>query len=154
MSTASPSGHRHVPTVPPATEPEQHPAVFAASFGTGSTEAVTRLYEPGAVLVPRPGEPVTGDGLARSTADVLGLGLPIEVRPRHTYVSGDIALLIVDWVIEGTGPAGEPVHVEGTATDVARRGPDGTWRYVIDNPFGTARPAADRPGAHGRAFIG
>jgi hypothetical protein len=29
------------------------------------------------------------------------------------------------------------VHVEGTATDVARRGPGGLWRYVTDNPFGT-----------------
>jgi hypothetical protein len=24
----------------------------------------------------------------------------------------------------------------GTAADVARRGPDGVWRYVIDNPAG------------------
>ncbi|EFL19641.1 predicted protein [Streptomyces sp. C] len=35
-----------------------------------------------------------------------------------------------------TGRDGVPVHVEGTATDVARRGPDGRWRYAIDNPFG------------------
>ncbi|MFD8545165.1 YybH family protein [Streptomyces sp. NPDC059649] len=26
--------------------------------------------------------------------------------------------------------------VRGTATDVARRGPDGHWRYLIDSPFG------------------
>ncbi len=30
------------------------------------------------------------------------------------------------------------MHVEGTATDVARGGLDGVWRYVIDNPFGVA----------------
>ncbi|GAA2400924.1 hypothetical protein [Streptomyces coeruleofuscus] len=28
------------------------------------------------------------------------------------------------------------MYVEGTATNVARRGSDGRWRYVIDNPFG------------------
>jgi hypothetical protein len=33
------------------------------------------------------------------------------------------------------------VDLHGTATDVARRGADGAWRYVIDNPFGTALPA-------------
>ncbi|MFC0541453.1 hypothetical protein [Kutzneria chonburiensis] len=33
---------------------------------------------------------------------------------------------------------GAPVQVEGTATDVARRGPDGCWRYVIDNALGTS----------------
>ncbi|MGW4131104.1 hypothetical protein [Amycolatopsis japonica] len=27
-----------------------------------------------------------------------------------------------------------------TATDVAKRGEDGLWRYVIDNPFGIAAP--------------
>lgn len=66
--------------------------------------------------------------------------MPISVTPRHTYVAGDLALLIVDWVIDGTGPDGARVHLEGTATDVARRGADGCWRYVIDNPFGTAQP--------------
>ncbi|GAA2416557.1 hypothetical protein GCM10010420_53480 [Streptomyces glaucosporus] len=78
--------------------------------------------------------------MVRAQTALLGLGLPVTVRPRHTYVAGDIALLIVDWAIEGTGPEGERVHVEGTATDVARRGADGLWRYVIDNPFGAARP--------------
>jgi len=62
-----------------------------------------------------------------------------EVRPRHVYTTGDLALLIVDWVIDGTDSGGRAVHIEGTATDVARRGEDGRWRYVIDNPFGTRR---------------
>lgn len=41
--------------------------------------------------------------------------------------------MIVDWELGGEGP-----RVAGTATDVARRGIDGRWRYVIDNPFGLA----------------
>ncbi|WP_457027959.1 YybH family protein [Kitasatospora sp. P5_F3] len=57
---------------------------------------------------------------------------------RHTYTADEIALLVVDWTITGTGPDGSPVDLTGTATDVARRGPDGYWRYLIDNPFGTA----------------
>jgi ketosteroid isomerase-like protein len=55
----------------------------------------------------------------------------------HVDSPGSEGRLIVDWVIDGTGPEGQAVHVEGTATDIARRGPDGRWRYVIDNPFGT-----------------
>jgi ketosteroid isomerase-like protein len=91
------------------------------------------------VLVARPGVPVTGPERAAANGRLQALGVPIEVHPRHVYVADDIALLVVDWMIEGTGPDGTPVHVSGTATDVARRGPDGTWRYVIDNPWGTAR---------------
>jgi integrase len=40
-------------------------------------------------------------------------------------------------VLDGTDRDGRALHVERTATDVARRGSDGRWRYVIDNPFGT-----------------
>ena len=62
-----------------------------------------------------------------------------SVSPRHVYTSGDIALLIVDWFIAGMGRDGAPVHIEATATDVARRGPDGraggmssTTSFVLD----------------------
>lgn len=123
------------------TEAARHPAVFAAAFGTGRVAAVEAMYEPDALLVPEPGNPVSGPARAAASERFLALGLPIEVRPKHVYTAGDIALLIVDWTIEGTGPDGAPVHIEGTATDVARRGEDGTWRYVIDNPFGVAETA-------------
>ncbi|MGK4592820.1 hypothetical protein [Amycolatopsis sp. w19] len=63
---------------------------------------------------------------------ILALGRPTEVTPRQVHVAGDLALLIVDWSIEG--------HLAATATDVAKRGEDGLWRYVIDNPFGIAAP--------------
>nr|WP_186319266.1 DUF4440 domain-containing protein [Streptomyces sp. SAJ15] len=117
---------------------------FAAAFNSGSPEELARVYADGAVFVPRPGESVTGPELRAANAEFQALGLPISVRPRHTYVADDIALLIVDWVIDGHRPDGEHVRLEGTATDVARRGPDGRWRYVIDNPFGTASPPAPR----------
>ncbi|WP_239144276.1 hypothetical protein [Streptomyces sp. SID14515] len=41
-------------------------------------------------------------------------------------------------MVEGRAADGGQVRIAGTATDVARRGSDGFWRYVIDNPFGTA----------------
>jgi len=120
------------------TEPEQHPEAFAVAFNSGDVRAVEQMYEDLGVLVPEPGEPMTGSDRADANARFQRLGLPIEVQPRHVYVADDIALLIVDWVIDGSGPDGAPVRIEGTATDVARRGSDGYWRYIIDNPFGTA----------------
>ncbi|MGK5446069.1 YybH family protein [Streptomyces radiopugnans] len=150
MSIDPDTGHIHAPTVSLTTDPGQHPGVFAKAFGTGDPEVLARLYETRAVFVPRPGRQVAGREVTDSQAGLLGLGLPITVRPRHTYVADDIALLIVDWSIDGTGPDGAHVHIEGTATDVARRGADGLWRYVVDNPFGTARPDAgpEAPAGH------
>ncbi|MFF4382717.1 YybH family protein [Kitasatospora sp. NPDC001547] len=130
----------HPATLPLTTDPAQHPAVFAAAFNSGDPALLAQVYEPGAVFVPTPGTTATGPELHRANADFLALGLPITVHPRHTYVAGDLALLIVDWQITGTTPDGTPVHLTGTATDVARRDPTGHWRYVIDNPFGTAHP--------------
>lgn len=121
------------------TDPAKLPGVFADAFNSGDPGAVERLFEPDAVFVTEPGELVSGDKRRQATGDFLLLGVPIAITLRHTYVSADIALLIGDFVIHGTGPDGAEVHLEGTATDVARRGADGYWRYVIDNPPGTDR---------------
>lgn len=117
----------------------RHAETFAAAFNSGDPDTIDRLYEVRGVFVPEPGrQPVTGAERHRSNAAFQALGLPIQVSQRHTFVADDIALLIVDWKIEGTGPDGAEVNLAGTATDVARRGPDGRWRYLIDNPFGIA----------------
>ncbi|MFH9737105.1 YybH family protein [Streptomyces roseolus] len=137
------------PEVPPAsrsgavpglaTRPEDVPAVFAARFNGGDPAALAEVYEEGAVLAAGPGgAPLAGAALHAANARLQALGVPVAVRPRTVHATGDLALLVVDWLIEGTGPDGRPVRVEGTATDVARRGADGRWRYAIDNPFGTA----------------
>lgn len=127
--------------VPLATSPEQQPQVFATAFNTGDPDAIERVYEQAGVFISSPGNPTTGADRREANARMASLGLPIEVKPRHVYVADDIALLIVDWTIVGTTSDGEEVNIQGTATDVARRGDDGTWRYIIDNPFGTATQA-------------
>ncbi|WP_461123981.1 YybH family protein [Saccharothrix stipae] len=95
-----------------ARTPEELPALFARAFNAGDPSA---LYEPGA----RPDE----------LAGHLALTQKMTVNPRKVITKGDLALLIVDWRIG---------DVTGTATDVARRGPDGGWLYAIDNPSGVA----------------
>ncbi len=131
----------------PAERPEDVPAVFAERFNHGDAEAVAEVYESGAVFVPEPGSPLTGQQIDAANGRFLALGLPITVRPRHVYTTGDLALLIVDWVIDGTARDGRPVHIQGTATDVVRRGQDGYWRYAIDNPFGV-RAESDGQESH------
>ncbi|MEU6629352.1 DUF4440 domain-containing protein [Streptomyces parvus] len=127
----------HSTSVHPTTVAAQHPYVLERAFNTFDAEVVDRLYEADALFVPRPGQPTTGPGRIPAHRDFLALRVPIRVAPRHTYVSGDLALLIIDWVVEGRAAHGGQVRIAGTATDVARRGPDGFWRYVVDNPFGT-----------------
>jgi ketosteroid isomerase-like protein len=112
-------------------------STFLAGFAAGDLRAVEEAYEPGAVLVPRPGFPVTGADRSAANAHLMSFG-GFTASVRHRYPAGDVALLIVDWSVDGHAPDGSPVEMSGTAADVARRGPDGRWRYVIDNPMGTA----------------
>ncbi|GEO19261.1 YybH family protein [Microvirga aerophila] len=62
-------------------------------------------------------------------------------------VAGDLAHVISEWRLEGSGPDGEAFVETGLATDVMRRQRDGTWLYVIDLPDGvrTAEPQQPVP---------
>ena len=99
--------------------PSDLPHEFARRFNAGDATALYQLYEPGALLL-------------GPLEEHLALRKQLAVSPRDVLVCGDLALLIVDWSITGS-------DIEATGTDVARRGADGQWRYVIDNPFGVAR---------------
>lgn len=127
------------PEVSLPSDPAELPAIFARAFNAGDLAAVDLLFEPDAVRVLTPGIVVTGDGRRGATSGFFELGIPMVLTLRHAYVCGDLALLIGDYLIDGVKADGEHVHFDGTATDVARRGADGYWRYVIDNPPGTDR---------------
>ena len=43
------------------------------------------------------------------------------------FVADDIAQIVLDWSIDGTGPDGKHVHLGGSASDIVRRGEDGLW---------------------------
>lgn len=96
-------------------------------------EDLTSCFEPKAVLVTEAGVVRTRRELA-AALEKFTLSDHFESAVRHAYVADDVALIIEDWSLAGERTEGE----EGTATHVARRGPDGSWRYVIYNSLGTA----------------
>ena len=49
--------------------------------------------------------------------------------------AGDLALVVGVWSFTGTRD-GAPVELSARNADVLRRQADGTWRFVIDNPWG------------------
>jgi len=119
--------------------PEDVHPYFSRTFNAGDIDAAMRMYVQDAVFVPKPGSSVRGlDAIRAALAEFMQLKLPIKTTHKQALVSGDVALLISDWIIEGKGPDGQPVKLTGTASDVARRQADGTWLVLIDNPFGTA----------------
>ncbi|MFI9415154.1 YybH family protein [Nocardia gamkensis] len=121
-----------------ACTPEEITKSLLERFNSGKVEAMMGLYGHGAIFVTDSGDILADPKeIAAALANFLALELPMKAIARHIFVSDDIAEIVLDWSIDGDG-----VHLEGTACDIARRGSDGYWRYIIDNPYGTAVRAA------------
>lgn len=125
-------------------EPAEVARAFEQRFNAGDADALATLYDPQAVFVPAPGQPLDQpESIGQALRGFLGMSVPMAMTVRHVYRSGDTALLVVDWRMDGRAPDGRPVALSGTGTDVVRRGADGVWRYLIDNPFGGLAPARE-----------
>jgi quercetin dioxygenase-like cupin family protein len=120
-------------------------ATLLERFNSGKVTAMMSLYAPEAVLIAKDGRTITDHTeIAAQLERDLKLGLPLEAKARHVFVADDIAQIVLDWSIDGTGPDGKHAHLGGSASDIVRRGADGRWRYLIDNNQGTAvRQPAD-----------
>jgi len=121
----------------PARTPDELDRLFASAMNAGDLEGLVALYEPQATLAPEPGTVVTGVTSIRAA-----LGGFIAAKARLTLQSkvlaqtGDIALTTSKWDLTGNGPDGKPMKMSGQSAEVARRQADGTWRFVIDTPWG------------------
>ncbi len=115
-----------------ARSPEDVDRLFGEYVNTGNLDALVGLYEPGAALAFVPGAaPLVGTAAIRE-----GLAGFLAAKPRiemHVvkviHAGDDLAILYNDW--RQTAP--EPLA--GKALEVVRRQADGTWRFVVDDPF-------------------
>jgi len=122
-----------------ATTPEQAVELFSRAMNDGDLEGALSLYEPDATFSPQPGQSLTGHAAIREAlAGFFALRPRITGEVHKVLEAGDTALVMNRWSLEGTGPDGEPVAMEGTSADVVRRQPDGRWLVLIDDPWGAA----------------
>lgn len=112
---------------------------FADRFNARDLDGLMALNITDVVFVPAPGQPVEGEANVRGALEqFLSLKLPITMTVRNVFQKGNTGLAVADWTINGTGPDGSEVSLAGTTADVATYDEEHGWRYVIDNPFGTA----------------
>jgi uncharacterized protein (TIGR02246 family) len=119
-------------------EPTAVHAALADRFNQHDLDGLVALYDRDAVLVPQPGTTVTGRDHLRSA-----LAGFLAVKPRQTFVEtlgvivvGDVAFTRSRWGLKGVDPgSGQPLVMEHFGAEVMRRQADGSWRFLIDDPF-------------------
>jgi uncharacterized protein (TIGR02246 family) len=122
-----------------AREPKDVQHEFIQAFNAGNLAGLLALYEPGASFVPQPGQVVTGTNAIREVlGGFLAMKGTLALNKQTVVPAGDVALLHGEWTLRSTSPDGKPVETAMRSSEVVRRQPDGTWRYVVDNPYSFA----------------
>lgn len=117
--------------------PEEFHELYVHAMNSGDLEAIAALYEPNARFISKLVGPIVGAMAIRNHYKSL-LELKGRIEEQTTSVSKveDLALLRSAWTFSGT-KGGVPVELSGESIEVLRRQPDGTWRVVIDLPYGS-----------------
>ena len=124
--------------ISPVSRPEDMNAAFAAAYTSGDIERLLALYEPDAILAPKPGLRAVGlEAIREALLGLLGLGGTMRSENLYCLRSGDIALLQGSWKLTTVDHEGETIELASRTAEVVRRQPDGSWRYVADHAFGS-----------------
>jgi len=134
-------------------DPEELGRLFAERVNAGDLEGVLSLYEESATIVSPDGASASGsDAIRERLEGLLAMAPQITPTSSRAVMAGDVALMSNRWRMSLGGGDGAPTGLDGASTEVARRQPDGSWLYLIDNPsLATATPTGDRASASGRA---
>lgn len=123
-------------TSPSPTSPEDVIRRFERLLGAGDVDGLLELYEPAAAFR-TPAGLVTGHDAIRGALKELVALKPVISGDIQKVVEADgTALLINRWVLDGAAPDGSAVQMSGVSADIMRRRPDGSWRVLVDDPWG------------------
>jgi ketosteroid isomerase-like protein len=106
----------------PAVEPDDLERLFVERVNAGDVDGLVALFEPEAAMAVSPGKVATGSQAIRQVfTDLVAAGAKLRLGAQQpTLRVGDLAL------------TSTRVDSGQVTAEIARRQPDGTWRWVID----------------------
>ena len=117
-----------------AKSPEEICRLFQQYMAEGDIDSVLSIYDPEAVFLNQSGEVKKGEaGLRQELVPFAARKAVFNFDIKQVIQSGDIALMHTEWKVSS------PQQMSVYAIEVARRQPDGTWRWLIGDPFTIGR---------------
>ena len=114
----------------PAQTPEQICELFQQYMAAGDVESLLGIYDSEVTFLNQSRQPRRGrDQLRQELAPLAAAKTRFDFSIKQVIQSGDIALMHTEWTVF----APQPMH--SYAIEVARRQPDGSWRWLIGDPF-------------------
>ena len=118
--------------------PEEVLSSVIEGINTGDLDALMTLYEADACFATQPGQLAKSpESVRQSLRNFIDLKGKLDLKVKRVIQASDLALVTTEWSFSGTGPDNNPVNIASKSADVLRKQADGTWRFVIDNPWGT-----------------
>jgi uncharacterized protein (TIGR02246 family) len=119
-----------------ARSPEGICELFREHMARGDIEGVLSLYDHEIAFVTESGDVRSGLDALRKELAPLAAGKPrFDFEVKQVARAGDVALMHTWWMVSSGGQTARLQH----AIEIARRQPNGTWRWVVGDPFTVGR---------------
>ena len=120
----------------PARFPEEICRLFQQYMAEGDLDSALSVYDTEAVFLNQSRELKKGsEALRQELAPFATVKATFDFNIKEIIQSGDIALMHTEWNVSSP----HPMFVY--AIEVARRQADGTWRWLIGDPFTVGKQA-------------
>lgn len=111
---------------------------LVAAMNAQDLNTAMTLFEPGASFVMKPGVVVSGTaGIRQALEGFMALKPTLTIESQQIVQAGDVAQFCARWSLKGTDPTGTTVQLGGRSSSILRRQANGTWLFLVDNPWGT-----------------
>jgi ketosteroid isomerase-like protein len=122
--------------------PDDCSRILVAALESGDIETSVALYEPTAVLFSKSGRTMTGlDAIRQNNASLIALKPTFAIDFIKSTISGDgtLATNRMKANLSWKDAEGKLVEASVDTLEVLRKQEDGSWRYIIDDPYGSMR---------------
>lgn len=110
---------------------------FQNCIRTGDVNGALSSFDEEAIYITEPGKFVKGKEEIKEKLEFLCSIKPdLQALRSSQFTIGDIASWVDEWTLKATLPDGTPLNMTGISSDVMKKQKDGTWAYLVDNPYG------------------